>query len=307
MQPAIRICKIYWGYLLVDKIKKTDIYKRVGGHDIRADLYMVEKNNAPVIIYIHGGGMILGSRKDIFLEQAKLYNNAGFNIVSIDYRLAPETKLGEIIRDIGDALDWVRIECKKKYKMDTDKLAIIGSSAGAYLALMTGTFANKPKAIVSFYGYGDLLADWANKPSSFYRQKTIISRQDADNYVNNKVISEGGRERWLYYLHCRQEASWIQEVSGFNPALFPEKIGALSPIYRMGWDYPPTILLHGTEDKDVPLEASLSVKEKLDQIKVANQFIVLEGLEHDFDYDMKDCQVRKAFEEVISFLQNYLI
>ena len=90
-------------------------------------------------------------------EQIELYHQAGFNIFSIDYRLAPESKLPAMKEDIADALHWVENEGAKQFDYDPEKIAVIGSSAGGFLALLTGIFTNKPKAIVSFYGYGDII------------------------------------------------------------------------------------------------------------------------------------------------------
>ena len=75
--------------------KKTFIYKSIDKVTIKADLFQNAGDSRlkPVIVWIHGGGLIFGSRTDIPEEQLKLYLNAGFSLVSIDYRLAPETKL----------------------------------------------------------------------------------------------------------------------------------------------------------------------------------------------------------------------
>ncbi len=74
--------------------------KNIDNCSIKLDVYESGNSHSPVIIYIHGGGFILGSRKDINKEQIELYTNNGYSVISIDYRLAPRTKLSSIIQDI---------------------------------------------------------------------------------------------------------------------------------------------------------------------------------------------------------------
>ncbi|MCC5909357.1 MAG: alpha/beta hydrolase [Clostridiaceae bacterium] len=286
--------------------KETFIYKEINDCTIKADVYFAKEMNAPVILYIHGGALIWGNREYISKEQVALYHEAGFHVISIDYRLAPETKLENIIEDIQDAVTWVKTHCQNNYGFDSDKMAVVGSSAGGYLSLMTGTFINKPKAIVSFYGYGDIVRDWYSKPSNHYLQKPIISKEDAYSFVGDTIITEGERERYIYYLYCRQNGIWTSEISGYTMLLNKEVLLSLCPLYKIGTDYPPTLLLHGDQDQDVPFSQSVLLEEKLNENNVENKFITLQGKGHDFDYDMEDLQVRRAFDEVIQFLKKYL-
>ena len=86
----------------------THIYKAVGDCQIKADIYRPSPGSKPTatIVYIHGGALIIGSRKDINPMQLELYLRAGYAVVSIDYRLAPESKLPEIIEDVDHKLTY---------------------------------------------------------------------------------------------------------------------------------------------------------------------------------------------------------
>ena len=113
--------------------KKTFVYKTVGNLPIQADLYKITDGPGlkPVIVWIHGGALMAGGRDNLSEEQKKLYLGAGYSIVSIDYRLAPETKLPAIIEDVQDAVKWVRRNAASLLKVDSTKTFIIGHSAGA--------------------------------------------------------------------------------------------------------------------------------------------------------------------------------
>src|SRR5207245_2482898 len=70
---------------------KTYVFKKVGELEIKADVYQpVTDKNCPVVIWIHGGALIMGDRKGIDGELRNMLLKAGYAVVSIDYRLAPE-------------------------------------------------------------------------------------------------------------------------------------------------------------------------------------------------------------------------
>ena len=85
---------------------------------------------------IHGGALIWGSRKDIAAGGAarlrELCTEAGLTQVSIDYRLAPETKIAGIIDDLRDAWRWCHEDLPDLFDVDTKRIAVLGRSAGGY-------------------------------------------------------------------------------------------------------------------------------------------------------------------------------
>jgi acetyl esterase/lipase len=288
-------------------MKTTFIYKTVSNCDIKADFYPVEERQAPLVVYIHGGGLVWGTRGDIHQEQISLYNQAGFHVCSIDYRLAPETKLPAITEDIRDILIWLHEKGNETYDYDVNRIAIVGSSAGGYLALLSGTFPVKPKAIVSFYGYGNILGDWYKKPSAHFTKMTKVPEALARQLIQNKTISEAPIERrYAIYLYCRQQGKWIDYVSNVNPVMHAAKLHAYCPIENIDADYPPTLLLHGDADKDVPYTESVNMSETLSSFGVKNQLITIPNGEHSFDQDMQKPVVAKAFDQVIAFLKETL-
>lgn len=286
--------------------KTTYVYKTTQECVIKADIYLCDKKDAPVIVFIHGGALIWGSRQDIKPAQAGMYLEAGFSVVSIDYRLAPETKIDFIVEDVQDAIKWVSSEGKFEHGLNPDRLAVIGNSAGGYLSLVAGTFPSKPKAIVSFYGYGDILGDWYCKPSEFYLKQPEVSRSDAYGSIGSDPLSEGKGNRFKYYLYLRQQGIWTSEVSGYDIVSDRCRLLELCPAYSAKSDYPPTLLLHGDMDTDVPYDQSVIMAQKLTSLNVENRLITLVGKGHAFDYDMNDIHVREAFAEVIKFLKEHL-
>ncbi len=87
----------------------------------------------PAIVYMHGGGFVLGSAATDLLLPAQLCASLGAVVVSVDYRLAPEFPFPAAIHDCYAALEWVAARAST-LGVDPGRIAIAGVSAGAGLA-----------------------------------------------------------------------------------------------------------------------------------------------------------------------------
>src|SRR5262245_43111214 len=89
--------------------KKTYVFKTVGDVKIHADVYRADDTKVrPVVVWLHGGALIVGSRDSVARHLLDLCRAEGYVLVSFDYRLAPEVKLPGIIEDVQDAFRWLR-------------------------------------------------------------------------------------------------------------------------------------------------------------------------------------------------------
>lgn len=294
--------------------KETYEYKTVLDCSLQADVYKLDtEGTKPAIIWLHGGGLIFGSRSMIPKEQLELYLEAGYIVISVDYRLAPETKIKEIVEDVKDAYNWVCSKGPKLFDVDPNRLAVIGHSSGGYLAFMLGFNVNpKPRAIVSFYGYGDITKEWIQKPNEHYLKESIVSKEVAYQGVSDSVISGSqftgySDKRFLFYIFCTQQGRWISEV-GAN-----EDIEKFCPVNFITHNYPPTLFLHGDQDIDVPVEQSKQMAALLKANHVQHKLIIMENQGHIFDIvpdpltdgapsGLKHPKVLDAFNAVISFV-----
>jgi acetyl esterase/lipase len=284
----------------------TYTYRTIGSLPVLADVHRTPDDVVrPAILYLHGGGLILGSRSWLNTVQARRYVDAGYAVVSIDYRLAPQAKLNQILDDVDRAYRWARAEGPRLFRIDPDRIAVVGHSAGGYLALMAGLRLDpRPKAIVSFYGYGDITGSWYSRPDPFYNRQPVVTPEEAHRAVGTRVVSEdqaGLRER--FYVYARQQGLWPREVVGHDPDRERPLFDPLNPLTRVTMDYPPTLLLHGDEDTDVPFEQSVLMAGALERHGVQHELIALPGRGHGFDADMSDPVVAATFERVLTFLR----
>jgi len=290
-------------------VRSTYTFKMVNDLPVRADVYRKAGDDIrPVILWIHGGALITGNRRGLNPTQADRYLNAGYTIVSIDYRLAPQAKLDQILEDLQDAYHWVRTEGPKLFRIDPNRVAVVGHSAGGYLTLMGGFRLNpRPRALVSFYGYGDIAGEWYSRPDPFYNRQPAVPKEEAYAVVGTSVISDyKGGDRGRFYLYTRQRGLWPIEVTGHDPDKEPRAFDRLCPIRNVTKDYPPTLLLHGDNDTDVPYEQSVLMAKELGRHSVQYEFIPMAGRGHGFDSPMWDPVVSASFERVLVFLQKQL-
>lgn len=107
-----------------------------GPHDEeRLDLFPVPgKTDAPLFVFVHGGYW-RGLAKEESVFMAKSFVERGIAVASINYQLAPEARLEDIVAQCRRALAWLYLNGSAS-SIDTNRIVVSGSSAGAHLAAM---------------------------------------------------------------------------------------------------------------------------------------------------------------------------
>ncbi|MCI0703288.1 MAG: alpha/beta hydrolase [Planctomycetia bacterium] len=293
-------------------VKKTYTYKTVGDVKIGADVHRPDDTTVrPVVVWIHGGALILGNKTGVPRNLLDLCRDEGYALVSIDYRLAPEVKLPEIIADVDDAFAWIQKDGPKLFNIDPNRMVVAGGSAGGYLTLMTGVRLKvKPKALVAYWGYGDVDGDWYTKPSEHYRKSPLVTKEDAYKAVSKTPLTGSepgfdGKARGRLYLYFRQNGLWTKEVTGFDPVTDKKKLDPYCPVRNVTKDYPPTLLIHGTEDTDVPYQLSVDMAKEFMLHKVPHEFVTVKGAGHGLSGGDKKL-VAEAHDKALAFIRTHL-
>ena len=290
---------------------ETYTYKTVDGLAIKLDVYRHhDELTRPAVVWLHGGALIGGNRSDIDRRVRKYTLEAGCVLISLDYRLAPETQLPDIIHDIEDGFDWIRRNGPRLFKIDPSRIAVVGGSAGGYLTLTSGFRVRpRPVALISLFGYGDLIGDWYSTPSPYPRHhRSQPTREDAFRQVSGPAISDS-RDRkgdgGLFYQYCRQTGTWPKAVSGWDPIKEPERFNPFMPVKNVTAEYPPTVLIHGTNDTDVPYEQSTLMAEQFKKYKVPYILLSIPHAEHGFSGgDPK--LIEAAYAQAFAFIDERL-
>jgi acetyl esterase/lipase len=273
---------------------KTYTFKTVGTNVLQADVHRPAGDAVrPVVVFIHGGALMMGDRK-LTAKPGSLLEallDGGFAVVSIDYRLAPHVKLPAIIEDVVDACTWVRQRGPELFGIDGKELFVMGQSAGGYLTMMMGwRLEPRPRALVSFWGYGDIAGSWYSEPDAFYRQQPLVTKEEAEK--------SGGK----LYLYCRQQGLWPKVLTGHDPKENPQAFDAFCPVRNVTREYPPTMLIHGTKDTDVSYELSVQMDKELAAKGVPHDLVTIPDGGHGFGKGQQEIAAR-SYKEVVEFLK----
>jgi len=91
---------------------------------------------APVIMFFHGGGHVIGSLNSHDLVARNMCADTGYLVVSVDYRMGPEHKFPAAPEDCYAATKWVA-ENTRQLAVDPDRIAVAGDSAGGNVTAVT--------------------------------------------------------------------------------------------------------------------------------------------------------------------------
>jgi len=148
--------------------------------------------------------------------------------------------------------------------------------------------------------------EWYTKPSEHYRKQPLVSKEEATKAVGDKVLTgtTGSNQRGRFYLYLRQNGLWTREVTGFDPERERAKLDPYCPVRNVTSEYPPTTLIHGTKDTDVPYELSAAMAKELTKHKVAHELVTVEGAGHGLSGDKKLAD--EAKQKGVAFIKRQL-
>lgn len=113
-----------------------------GGGVMRIRVYRPRVATAAALVYLHGGGWVIGSLDGADATCRILANRGNVCVVSVDYRLAPETKFPAPVEDAYAAVRWVADHAADLH-IDPQRIAVGGSSAGGNLAAAAAVLARE--------------------------------------------------------------------------------------------------------------------------------------------------------------------
>jgi len=249
-------------------------YKTVDGFNLDIHLFLPESNDQqkkrPVFVYFHGGSWTKG-KPDWNFTACQSFAKKGWVGVSVEYRLADRqgTLPFESVMDAKSAIRWLRKHAAE-YNIDINKIVASGNSAGGHLVLATA-----------------LVENWNEKSDD-------LQYSPVPNVlmVNSGVYDLTDNNTW-----------WIrQELQDRNQN--ENLVKEISPNYLIKKGLPPTLIIHGTNDRNVPFS---SAKEFVDKMKIKGndiEFNPLEGAGHFIwrgQYGKQVSEIRSKFLEKLGY------
>jgi acetyl esterase/lipase len=206
----------------------------------------------PCLVVVHGGSWKRGDNSEIAAVN-NYFANAGYQVATINYRLAPKFHSPAPQEDVHAAFAWLRLHATE-LKIDTNNFVLLGRSAGAQIVLTmayTGK-ENGVKGVASFYGPNDML--WSYE----HPDKMLI--------MDSKMVQ--------------------RDFLGGSPIEVPERYIAESPLLHVTPQTVPTLQVHGIIDAHVWYEQSVRLAKKLDENKVKNYLLTLPWATHGCEYNL---------------------
>ena len=230
-----------------------DIAYAPGGSSHKLDLYVPKGTGGklPVIVSVHGGGYVYGSKK-VYRYYGMFLAEQGFAVVNFNYRLAPEVKFPAQLTDINMVLQWI-VENAGRYPLDPEQIFFVGDSAGAQLAAHYCAIYSNPAFAEKF---------------PFSVPKGIHIRAAAFNCGMYDISAEGRKELLRIQEKVGMDASTVfDDYLGKNKEALEEQLAFVPQITS---DFPPSFIM--TSQYDFLREAAEPMKELLEQRGVTAEY-----------------------------------
>jgi len=232
------------------------VYKEVDSLQLKLDIYKSAalQKPAPVLIFIHGGAWRGGNKAD-YAPYLIDYAKKGYVTATIGYRLSKVAVYPAAVNDVKCAVLWIK-QHAPMYMIDPGKIAVIGGSAGGHLSMMVGYTSER----------NDLLGP-CKADSVDARVQAVVNLYGPCDLTtefaqNNKVVH--------------------QFLGGVYDSI-PDIYRQASPIFYITPDDPPTLIFHGSIDDTVPVSQSDTLRVRLNEAGVPNEYHRLRGWPHTMD------------------------
>lgn len=248
-------------------ILEVDVAQPEGFRPLSLDLRTPDAAGAPLVVFLHGGGWLRGSRR-VFtpgIGDARSFDRivaAGFAVASCEYRLSGEARFPAQLDDVDAALAWLQAH-GAEHGADASRIVVWGVSAGATLAALTGLRRDDIRGVVDWFGPADLFA---------------MAEHDTGETPEDT-----------------REARWL----GGPAADRPEVARLASPTLQVHAGAPPFHISHGTADEHVPFAQSEALAAALRAVGVGVELRPVPGGRH-FWQGLDDTDA--VFDRAIDFV-----
>ncbi|MEO2205240.1 alpha/beta hydrolase [Paenibacillus pabuli] len=265
---------------------KDVAYIEGGRNNSTMDIYYpsAATESLPVVLWVHGGGWVLGDKEDI-TDYAMQLAERGFVVVSMNYALAPDAPYPTPVFQTNQALTYIQNHAKE-FKGDPQKVFLAGNSAGAQIASQTA-------AIVT----NQALAQLMNIQPSIQPEELRGVLLYCGPY-NMSTVGESGFPLIRTFLWSYTGVKAFEE--------FP-RLDEMSTVLQVTPNYPPAFITSGNHD---PLTGqSVELAQTLKRLEVETETLFFtastEKLGHDYQFQLQTDGGKRALEEAVRFLQEH--
>jgi acetyl esterase/lipase len=232
------------------RLTEKIVFAKPDSIPLTLDVYRPEpKGQYPGLVVIYGGAWQRGDTRQN-VEFNRYLAARGYVVWAISYRHAPRYRFPAQLQDVQSALAFIR-QHASEYETDPQRLAVMGRSAGAHLAMLA---AYQPdaiplRAVINYYGPVDLVAGYRDLP--------------VPDPIDVRAV--------------------LQTFLGGTPEQVPEQYRRASPITHVRRSLPPTLLVYGRRDHLVKPEFGRTLHQQLRDAGNSAVFLEIPWAEHAFD------------------------
>ncbi len=221
----------------------------------KLDIYLPEQGEGPfpVILSIHGGAWMLGSKEDVQNLPMMSGLRRGYAVVCVNYRLSDEAQFPSQIHDCKAAVRYIRANASAFY-LDANRIAAWGSSAGGHLAALLGTTARVRKLEDPSMG---------NPSVSSKVQAVVVWYSPIEDFLEmDEELARSGAGVPDHSTPGSPESRLL----GADIRTIPRKVGEASPMTYIRSYHPPFLIQHGLRDAIVPVEQAIRFAAKFAEV-----------------------------------------
>jgi acetyl esterase/lipase len=260
----------------------------VGDPDGRLDVFRPAGASGPLptVVWIHGGGFVSGSKRDI-ANYLRILAAQGFTTVGVDYSIAPESRYPTPVRQVTQALAHV-VRHADRLGVDPARIVLAGDSAGAQIAAQVTALAGEP---------------------AYAARVGITPPVDADPLRGALLfcgaydfeLAEGSPPAGAWLVRT---ALW--SYSGRRDLLADEQIRLASIAHHIPTTFPPTFVASGNGDPLLPHSTGLVAT--LERLGIEHDTLFFPedhhpAVGHEFQFDLDSDSGRVAFDRAVAFLR----
>lgn len=265
---------------------ETKTYENQVGKNSKLDVYYTDdgKTDKPVIIYIHGGGWIAGSRKEHSYMSQKFAQN-GYVVISADYDLSSKTEpqVNTNEKQLTYAFAWVKNNISG-YSGNYKDLYVVGDSAGGNIALDLAYKINDG----TYKTAGSTTLPTVKAVSMMYPATDLTAMYNTDEPIAGKYIKQV-----------------LEEYTGTTPQKNADLYMEYSPINNISNSTPPTNILLGTNDVVVESKTSYGFIDKLEDAGVDTNVIKVKYGNHLCDTPEGNVSSQAFISSTLKWFETY--
>ena len=258
------------------------VYASADGVPLRYDHYRPRRvtGPAPAVVFVHGGAWVHGDPSQA-AGNALHFARHGIATISISYRLAPAHRFPAPLHDVRRALRYVRAHAGE-LGIDPDRIALMGLSAGAHLAMLAHLAAALPELAPELPAELDGVAETV---------RAIVLHYGPYDLARRRPLPDGFDPiRELLGERVADEA-WVRVAS---------------PVHHASHATAPVLLIHGTADAVVSYRESERMHAALERAGKASELLLLDGAPHAFQVSWRGDANRRANAATDAFLERHL-